>query len=223
MVRDPNFWRRFSIAVHQDEAAKEEMTKRPDLKHSYVQSLSPSLQSPLASPMSQTPLTTGMAPAAVLSPPPAAAAFSPLSPLSPLAPSTPTRPTIPPKRQRSKLQKTPSMKPLLRPTIQLPEPTAAKQPSKSTAAARPTHRRPSLPFTRHTNSSAFSLSGRPRSHYTFWTTITADPTNSDSWLESQKRKQRQRTWICWVFWLCLLLFVAGIVVTLLVLKGRKII
>lgn len=79
MVRDPNFWRRFSIAVHQDDAAKEEMTKRPNLKH------------------------------------------------------------------------------------------------------------------------------------------------SDSWLESQKKKQRQRTWICWSFWLCLGVLVAGIVVTLLILKGKGII
>ncbi|KAL6706958.1 hypothetical protein ACN47E_004908 [Coniothyrium glycines] len=34
VVRDPNFWRRFSIAVHQDDLAKEELTKRPEMKHS---------------------------------------------------------------------------------------------------------------------------------------------------------------------------------------------
>jgi len=33
VVRDPAFWRRFSMAVHLDEEAQ---TAKPELKHSYV-------------------------------------------------------------------------------------------------------------------------------------------------------------------------------------------
>jgi hypothetical protein len=33
VVRDPAFWRRFSVAVHLDEEAQ---TAKPELKHSYV-------------------------------------------------------------------------------------------------------------------------------------------------------------------------------------------
>ncbi|OAG02007.1 uncharacterized protein CC84DRAFT_1262037 [Paraphaeosphaeria sporulosa] len=38
-VQDPTFWKRFSIAVHQDDAAKQEMAQHAELKHSYVISL----------------------------------------------------------------------------------------------------------------------------------------------------------------------------------------
>ncbi|KAF2787441.1 hypothetical protein K505DRAFT_126704 [Melanomma pulvis-pyrius CBS 109.77] len=47
--------------------------------------------------------------------------------------------------------------------------------------------------------------------------------HSDSWLESQRKKKRQRTWICWVFWLSLAGLITGIVVCVLLLKARKII
>ena len=39
-VRDPDFWKRFSIAVHQDDAEKEQKAQQPELKHSYVIALS---------------------------------------------------------------------------------------------------------------------------------------------------------------------------------------
>ncbi|CAG5163920.1 uncharacterized protein ALTATR162_LOCUS6578 [Alternaria atra] len=50
-----------------------------------------------------------------------------------------------------------------------------------------------------------------------------DPKQSDSWLAQQQRKAKHRTWICWCFWIIFLLLVAGVVVTVLVLKAHKII
>jgi t-SNARE complex subunit (syntaxin) len=55
------------------------------------------------------------------------------------------------------------------------------------------------------------------------TTITADASHRDSWLAQQQRKAKHRTWICWCFWIIFLLVVAGVVVTVLVLKAHKII
>ncbi|KAF1846374.1 uncharacterized protein K460DRAFT_406582 [Cucurbitaria berberidis CBS 394.84] len=212
MVRDPNFWRRFSIAVHQDDAAKEEMTKAPNLKHSYVPSLSPLPRSPLASPTSSSLKSPEILPLALLSSVP-----SPLPPPT----ETPSRRPPPPKRPRSKLQKTPSTKPLLRPAIPQPPLATPPQPSRPSSQRRTSF--PLLSLHRHTNSSMMSLSGRPQSSFKFWTTITADPPCRDSWLESQTKKQRQRTWICWCFWLGFGVLIASIVVTLLILKGKKII
>ncbi|KAH7347066.1 hypothetical protein BKA66DRAFT_576424 [Pyrenochaeta sp. MPI-SDFR-AT-0127] len=221
VVRDPNFWRRFSIAVHQDEAAKEEMTKRPDMKHSYVPSHSSPSRTPLAPSTPRTPLSLDIPPMALISP---VAVHSPLSlPAMQSSPSErPSRQPQSPKRRRSKLQKTPSTKPLLRPSIQPSTDVPLSPPQPAFAA---TTRRPSFShrsFNRYTNSSTLTLSGRPTTHR-FWTTITADPSNRNSWLESQRKKRRQRTWICWIFWLCFLLLVAAIVTTLLILKSKKII
>lgn len=220
VVRDPNFWRRFSIAVHQDEAAKEEMTKRPDLKHSYVSSPSSPSRTPLASSTPRSPLSLVIPPMALISP---VAVHSPLSlPAMPSSPSgRPPRQPQPPKRRRSKLQKTPSTKPLIRPTIQPPEdaPLTPPQPAFTSDTRRTSFSR--LSFNRQANSSTLTLTGRPT--YRFWTTITADPSNRNSWLESQRKKRRQRTWICWIFWGCFLLLVAAIVTTLLILRSKKII
>jgi t-SNARE complex subunit (syntaxin) len=70
-----------------------------------------------------------------------------------------------------------------------------------------------------------SLSGRPKSAFRFWTTISADAaTSRDSeWLEGQQRKARQRTWMCWLFWMVFLVVVVGAVVTVVVLRGKGII
>ena len=46
--------------------------------------------------------------------------------------------------------------------------------------------------------------------------------NSESWLDRQKAKQNRRTLICCVFWLCLLVFTAGIVLLVLWLKASGI-
>lgn len=218
-TRDPNFWKRFSIAVHQDDLAKEEMAQRPDLKHSYVPFILSPSHSPLGSPTSQSPLSPSI-PASKSTP------FTPTT-SSPLSPSSQR-----PQRPRTKLQKKPSTKPLLRPTIPSPPAPAALPPSSSPRTRFDTlpPSSPRLPWTSthrhsHTNASilSLSLSGRPPSRFKFWTTITADPPRRDSWLIGQKRKARQRTWICWAFWLGLMALVAALVVTLLVLKGRKII
>ncbi|KAJ4991181.1 hypothetical protein SVAN01_03309 [Stagonosporopsis vannaccii] len=69
-----------------------------------------------------------------------------------------------------------------------------------------------------------SLSGRPKSAFKFWTTIEADPAACrDSWLEGQQRKARQRAYMCWAFWGVFLMVVVGVVVAVLVLKGKGII
>jgi hypothetical protein len=83
----------------------------------------------------------------------------------------------------------------------------------------------STPVARHANSSQLTLafSGRPQSRFKFWTSVTADPTNRDSWLEGQRRKRRHRAWVCWTFWICLLLLVGGAVAAVLVLKKEGII
>ncbi|KAK3690743.1 hypothetical protein LTR37_019009 [Vermiconidia calcicola] len=36
--------------------------------------------------------------------------------------------------------------------------------------------------------------------------------HSDSWLARQQRKRSRRTCVCWIFWLCFLAIVAGIVI-----------
>ncbi|KAF2662036.1 hypothetical protein K491DRAFT_687020 [Lophiostoma macrostomum CBS 122681] len=47
--------------------------------------------------------------------------------------------------------------------------------------------------------------------------------HSESWLEEQQRKKSKRTCMCWGFWLVFFAFVAGIVVTILLLKSKGII
>lgn len=152
--------------------------------------------------------------------------------------------------RRSTLQKTPSTKPLLRPNftgsnIKLPHTSTSTSPSSISSPTSTTcsphhspldpppriHHRasnppsPFRPFFRAPNIStlSLSLSGRPSSRFKFVTTITADASHRDSWLVRQKRKERHRTWICWAFWIGLLLLVAAVVTTVLVLKSRGII
>ncbi|KAF2440198.1 hypothetical protein P171DRAFT_489964 [Karstenula rhodostoma CBS 690.94] len=176
-VQDPTFWKRFSIAVHQDDAAKQEMAQHAGLNHSYVISLA-EMPSPGA--------TRPTSPAHMLS----SSHPRPLSPvvLSPLSPTATQAPSSP----------------------------------SSTAHMKKAH---STPFARHGNGSQLTLgfSGRPPSRFKFWTSVTADPTNRDSWLEGQRRKRRHRAWVCWAFWISLLLLVGGVVAAVLVLKSKGII
>ncbi|KAI4676330.1 uncharacterized protein J4E88_007244 [Alternaria novae-zelandiae] len=243
MVRDPQFWKRFSVAVHQDDLEK--TTQTQGLKQSYVSS---SLSPPLGSPTSQTHLPITSPPMVQLqSTRSSYAGSSPLSPLSAEIFSSGIHTQTAEKeketdkdkkkeRPRSKLQKTPSTKPLLRPSISIQEfPSTttqnAYQPPFSPLPSSPTHPHPSSSsrphsFFRTPNLSTLSLShlsGRPSSRFHFTTTITADASHRDSWLAGQQRKAKQRTWICWCFWICFLLLVAGVVVTIIILKQHKII
>lgn len=239
VVRDPDFWRRFSVAVHQDDLAKQEMQARPGLAHSYV-SPSPPSSPPLASPASLDPLVPGLFASpmdSVLSLPtlqsPPAVAFAPEESQRRKRESAPVQP----RRQPSKLRKSPSTRstaPLLPPP---PPPPKDPGPRSSPRLNRPKspsshsfkHRYPSLPPTPSRHSfrcpSSLSLSGRSKSNFRTWTTITggADLKNRDSWLESQKRKKKQRTWICWCFWTTAVLLVAGVIVAILVLRAHGII
>jgi hypothetical protein len=222
MVRDPQFWKRFSVAVHQDDLEKHNIQ---DPKQSYVSSSlsSPSPTAP-GSPTSQTHLhttPTTFPPMAQLQS--TRSSFAAPSPLSAELSASQIR-LEKKQRPRSKLQKTPSTKPLLRPSISIRETTHIQEepPLSPLPPSRPHS------FFRTPNLSTLSLShihlsGRPQSRFHFTTTITADASHRDSWLASQQRKARQRTWICWCFWIAFLLLVAGVVVTVLVLRAHKII
>ncbi|KAH6883360.1 hypothetical protein BKA58DRAFT_35420 [Alternaria rosae] len=238
MVRDPQFWKRFSVAVHQDDLEK--INHPQDTKQSYVSS---SLSPPLGSPTSQTHLPITSPPMVQLqSTRSSYAASNSLSPLSvEIFSGGMNTHTVQKEKEkkkerpRSKLQKTPSTKPLLRPSISIQELTStttqsAYQPPFSPLPSSPTHppRSTSRPhsFFRTPNLSTLSLShlsGRPQSRFHFTTTITADASHRDSWLASQQRKAKQRTWICWCFWICFLMLVAGVVVAIIILKQHKII
>ncbi|KAH7092531.1 hypothetical protein FB567DRAFT_576891 [Paraphoma chrysanthemicola] len=240
MVNDPNFWKRFSVAVHEDEAAKKEMADRSDLKHSYVtsSSFSSSASPPVLSPIDLS-FVLAPAPAALPSPgrrkeiwerdswgPPPASREGNRDKNGEVAKDLVS---AKPKRQPSKLQKSYSTRsttrllPASQQTQQQPLPPATPS---TPAPTKQQHSPKPPPSPRHPRSfrcpSSLSLSGRPR-HFKTWTTITANPSHRASWLESQKKKSRQRTWICWVFWLVLMLVVAGVVVTVLVLKSHHII
>ncbi|KAK7186783.1 hypothetical protein DPSP01_001132 [Paraphaeosphaeria sporulosa] len=184
-VQDPTFWKRFSIAVHQDDAAKQEMAQHAELKHSYVISLADMPSPTIIRPTSEAHLLRSHP--------------RPLSPavLSPHSPTTTHEPSSP--------SSTSHIKPLKK--------AYTPQSTKST------------PFARHGNGSQLTLafSGRPQSRFKFWTSVTADPTNRDSWLEGQRRKRRHRAWVCWTFWICLLLLVGGAVAAVLVLRSKGII
>ncbi|KAJ4299899.1 hypothetical protein N0V90_005146 [Kalmusia sp. IMI 367209] len=191
-AEDPTFWKRFSIAVHQDDAAKAEMAQRPELKHSYVVSLSELPSPATATPTSQTHIIPRqpqpLSPVVLSSHSRTVPAFS-----QPTSPTSPTSPISPgPKLLRK-----------------------AYAPPRSSAN----------PFARHGNGSQLTLglSGRPQSRFKFWTSVTADPSHRTSWLEGQRRKKRQRTWLCWAFWICLLLLVGGVVACILVLRSKHII
>ncbi|KAF3051269.1 hypothetical protein E8E11_010589 [Didymella keratinophila] len=280
MVQDPNFWRRFSVAVHNDEAAMlaaEAATGKRETKHAYVVSFSSPIDSP-SSPTSQCHLSPAFPPAAFTRPVSAPA------------------PVFQEKQQESKRKseangtqsvyfsssetKTPEMialhklpsytqSPAYNPSVpDLPSTpsaahfaAAADTPPSKRASKRTSRFRfalsshpPSLPATPKSTTFSFSappskrtsrfmarngsrlslgisLSGRPKSAFRFWTTITAgdisDETNAgirnDSWLEGQRRKARQRAWMCWAFWGVFLLLVVGAVVTVLLLREKNII
>jgi hypothetical protein len=250
MVQDPNFWRRFSLAVHQDDLSKSP-EHTGDLKHSYVD------PSPL-SPTSQHNL---------------------LSPAFPSSPQFPTIALVPapahtvplrqeeiwqsefeaekaamremkeketPKRRPSKLQKSASRasrRPLLSRssstfsrntsfTFPASNPPSANQTTYTYTTTTQTNtplvlspalQRPPSALSFLRNPSTLSLSGRRGTVFKTWTEITANPTSSDSWLAGQKKKSKQRAWICWCFWLTFLVLVAGVVVAVLVLKSHGII
>lgn len=201
--------------------------KRPEMKHSYVISssyTSPSILSPLGSPTSQTPLSR---PSAAIVTTTTTTSTTKKVPAKGGREAPVPQPTKP-KRTRSRLQKTPSTKPLLRPNIQqtqpepYPIPAHAYLPPPSPPAIPPSPRR--SPYRSIHHLSTLSLTGRPPSRFRFWTTITADGAPPrDSWLESQRRKSKQRTWICWSFWIVIILLVTAVVVTILVLRSHGII
>ncbi|KAJ4332161.1 hypothetical protein N0V87_008599 [Didymella glomerata] len=285
MVQDPNFWRRFSVAVHNDEAAMlaaEAETGKRETKHAYVVSISSPLDSPssVTTPTSQCHLSPAFPPAAFTRPVSAPAhvfhekaeekrrskasgtrsvyftsedgktpevialhklpsythSHHPATNNS--VPDLPTTPRsthfalaadTPPSKRTSRFRFGLSSHPPSLP----PTPKSTHFPSSASFSA-PNSKRTSR-FGRHGNSSrlslGISLSGRPKSAFRFWTTITAgdmeDETNAgirnDSWLEGQQRKARQRAWMCWAFWGVFLLLVVGAIVSVLVLRHKGII
>ncbi|KAF2198414.1 hypothetical protein GQ43DRAFT_163094 [Delitschia confertaspora ATCC 74209] len=50
-----------------------------------------------------------------------------------------------------------------------------------------------------------------------------DLKHTDSWLERQRQKESRRACMCWVFWLCFIAVIAGVVIAMLYLKSRGII
>ncbi|KAH6639262.1 hypothetical protein C7974DRAFT_373519 [Boeremia exigua] len=270
MVQDPNFWRRFSVAVHNDEAAilanqnVEGGTKGTrETKHAYVVSLSSPIDSPssISTPTSQCHLSPAFPSAAFTRPVSAPAHGLPSTPMKrasradsvaaeqspemialhtlpsphPLALALDTALATPksahfaidanaPKRASQRASRfrfaLSSHPPSLPPTPKSPafnfgfaDSSAAASKRSSRCAGR-TASRLSL---------GVSLSGRPRGAFRCWTTITADAERSDSWLEGQQRKARQRMYMCWAFWLVFLVVVVGAIVAVLVLKGKGII
>lgn len=204
VVRDPDFWRRFSTAVHLDDAAKEELAKGPEMKHSYVDSL-PSAHHP--APPALSPVFAPAVPAPVV-----------------LRASTEVRESEDLERPMEMQEKKPPTRPK---RLVKSASTASRAPLIPRHHSYTFKRKSPLPSLRCP--SALSLTGRPRSQFKSWTVITGgvrdhtNPCNRDSWLESQTRKSRQRAWMCWCFWIALLVLVAGVVVTMLVLKSKKII
>jgi len=53
-------------------------------------------------------------------------------------------------------------------------------------------------------------------------TSSADFKHSDTWLGRQQAKASRRSCLCWIFWLGFFAFVAGFVVTIIVLLQRGI-
>ncbi|KZM20751.1 uncharacterized protein EKO05_0002652 [Ascochyta rabiei] len=270
MVQDPNFWRRFSVAVHNDEAAmlfKDSEHGQKETKHAYVVSLSSPTVSPVATPTSQCHLSPVL-PATVFTRPISAPAFVskqdgkdkqrsratsgtksvcfdanedkmpemialhhlPSCPQLSFAPeSLPSTPksayfapdSLPSKRASRRASRfrfaLSSHPPSLPPT-----PKSTHFPP-STLPSKRTSRR----FTKNSNTSrlsfGLSLSGRSKSSFRFWTTVTADPYPRDSWLEGQKRKARQRAYMCWAFWMVFLVLIVGAIVVLVVLRREGII
>ena len=271
MVQDPNFWRRFSVAVHNNEVAqlaKGDGNGSKEIKHAYVVSLSSSAASPVTTPTSQCHLSPAFPPQAFtrpLSAPissfkmeerektrqsgatsgtksvyfdaeerPEMIALRSLPSFHQLAQSshTPSVPSTPRSAQFS-LDKSPGKRASRRASrfrfALSSHPPSLPPTPKSThfPADTPQSKRTSRRFTKNLNPSrlslGLSLSGRPKQSFRFWTTITADASHSDSWLESQNKKSRQRTYMCWVFWMMFLVVVVGAIVTVLILRGKGII
>ncbi|KAF9690664.1 hypothetical protein EKO04_011477 [Ascochyta lentis] len=243
MVQDPNFWRRFSVAVHNDEAAmlsKDSEHGQKETKHAYVVSLSSPTASPVATPTSQCHLSPAFPPMAFTRPLSAPTFVSeqdgkeqrksqatsgtksvyfdasedkkpemialhhlPSCPQLSFAPdshpSTPKSTHFPPDTPSSKRASHRASR--FRFALSSHPPSLPPTP-KSThfAPSSPPSKRGSRRLTKLTNGSRLSLgvslSGRPKSSFRFWTTITADPCRRDSWLSSQNRKARQRTYMC---------------------------
>lgn len=282
MVQDPNFWRRFSVAVHNDEAAMlaaEAATGKRETKHAYVVSLSSPIDSP-SSPTSQCHLSPAFPPAAFTRPVSAPAhvfqekqeekrkrapsgtrsvyisssetktpelialhklpsyPHYPAQNLTPSLPSTPRSTHFAPSADTPPSKRASRRTSRFRFALSSHPPSLPSTPKSSTfpscaSFSAPTSKRTSR-FTARNGSRlslGISLSGRPKSAFRFWTTITAgdvaNETNAgirnDSWLESQQRKARQRAWMCWAFWGVFLVVVVGAVVAVLVLRDRAII
>jgi hypothetical protein len=205
MVADPNFWRRFSVAVHQADAEKDSLTTQPQMKHSYVHSISSLTSAHIPqSPTSESHLSPALSPITSI--------FQHVpSPLAAHAPRAKQQrrppPAYPPPSKLRKSMSTRSTHPLL--------PTTSHSKRPSTSLLNISLRSPSC----------LSLSGRPGAQFRTWTTVTggANACGSDSWLSAQNRKARQRTWLCWLFWLCALVLVAGVVVAVVILRAHGII
>ncbi|KAF1930565.1 uncharacterized protein M421DRAFT_3606 [Didymella exigua CBS 183.55] len=284
MVQDPNFWRRFSVAVHNDEAAMlaaEAGKGNKEDKHAYVVSLSSPIDSPssASTPTSQCHLSPAFPPAAFTGPATApvhviqsekekrkearrskassgtrsvyfeAAGWKtpemialhrlPSFPHSSHTP-TPSLPSTPHSAHFALAADSPPSKRASRRASRFRFALSSHPPSlpptpKSTAFPASTYSSPASQhtsrFAKHANGSrlslGISLSGRPKSAFRFWTTITAGTVDAetnagirDSWLEGQQRKARQRAWMCWAFWGVFLVLVAGAIVTVLVLRGK---
>ncbi|ORX97806.1 hypothetical protein BCR34DRAFT_593384 [Clohesyomyces aquaticus] len=236
VVQDPSFWRRFSMAAHLDEEAQ-----RPgELKHSYV--------NPLPSPPNTTSTSTtshhntfsvrtSILTISTLNPfaPPIFSepaspveqkpnATSTISPLSRRTSSAYTTPSF--SKQNPGITRTPSKLSKPRPTHQI-YPISTPLSPNANSFFPPSPRNPCsprFPFS-HANVSTLTFSGRNSTRFKFWTSVSAaaDPRNRESWLEQQRKKKSKRTCMCWVFWLVLIGFVAGIVIVILFLKAKGII
>ena len=268
MVQDPNFWRRFSVAVHNDEAAilaKDIESGKKETKHAYVVSHSSPLDSP-TTPTSQTLLSPAFPPAAFARPLSAPVPILQREAKPALAqrkshaageksvyfvsssaeeeeekqPEPTALPALPSPSspQTSRFSISPPPSPLKNRLSRLRFPLASHPPtqpstplSASFAPSTKTSSSPSARWSRlkHPSGSRLSLgvslSGRPKSAFRFWTTISADAADcrDSEWLEGQRRKARQRTWMCWLFWMVFLVVVVGAVGAVVVLRGKGII
>ncbi|KAL5118578.1 hypothetical protein ACEQ8H_003429 [Pleosporales sp. CAS-2024a] len=240
-VQDPNFWRRFSTAVHQQEDFEK---AHPDLQHSYV-GPSPVPSAPM-SPLSQCHLITPSSEQAwqaefeeqkrrasgIMAPGMGTERVPKPSKLKKSASRASTRPLLH-QRHSSSFSPSPSPFPSPLPSLHWPASRSLRTPTTlphplsthldAATKALPPRPQPVLPGL--CSPSSLSLSSRPRTLFKTWTTITG-PANmvphSESWLASQKQKSKQRTCICWCFWLVLIALVAAAIVTVLVLRAHGI-
>ncbi|KAF2469161.1 uncharacterized protein BDR25DRAFT_372351 [Lindgomyces ingoldianus] len=206
MVRDPAFWRRFSVAVHLDEEA----AQRSELKHSYVTPL----PSPLSSPCTST-VSARKSPIIVATTP---LEFNKEMEVEIEIQSEPASPTISYKSNRTPSTHSKHL-PEHHPSPPRSPPTAFFPCPKSPPNS---HSHP-IRHLHNPSTLTLGLSGRPPSAFKFWTIVTADGSHRESWLEQQRKKKSKRTCMCWIFWLVFMGLVAGIVIVVLWLKGRGVI